>query len=81
MTFVLGGLRRSGNFLLRNGLTLNENAHALQAVFPLRRSLLPVRGLLRKSHSPGLPLLLLLPFLQEGRIRGGIFGCTWCCVP
>ena len=32
MTFVLGGLRHSGNFLRRN-----ESAHALQALFPLRR--------------------------------------------
>ena len=70
MTLVLGGLRCSGNFLQRNGLTLNENAHALQALFPLCRRLLPVHGHLRKSRSPGLPLLLL-PSLQEGRIRGG----------
>ena len=70
MTFVLGGLRLSGNNLQRNALTLNESAHALQALFPLRRRLLPVRGLLRKSCSPGLPHLLL-PSLQEGRLRGG----------
>ena len=69
---MLIGLRRSGNFLLRKELTLNENAHALQALFPLRRRPLPVRGLLRKSRSPGLPLLL--PALQEGRIRGGGLG-------
>ena len=46
MSFVLGGLRRSGNSLLKNALTLNESAHALQALFPLRRRLLPVRRLL-----------------------------------
>ena len=34
MTFVLIGLRRSVKFLLRNELTLNDNAHALQAVPP-----------------------------------------------
>ena len=61
MTFVLIGLRRSGNFLLRKELTLNENTHALQALFPLRRRPLPVRRL---------PPLLLLA-LQEVRIRGG----------
>ena len=71
MTFVLIGLRGSGNFLLRKELTLNGNAHALQALFPLRRRPLPMRGLLWKSSSPGLPPLLL-PALQEGRIgRGG----------
>ena len=69
MTFVLGGLRRSGSNLLKNALTLNKSAHSLQALFPLRRRLLPVRGLLRKSCSPGLPLLLLTS-LQEGRLRG-----------
>ena len=68
MNFVLGGLRRSGNNLRKNTLTLNKSAHALQALFPLCRRLLPVRELLRKSCSPGLPLLLL-PSLQEGRIR------------
>ena len=73
MTFVLIGLRRSGNFSLRKELTLNENAHALQALFPLRRRPLPVRRLFRKSRRPGLPPLLL-PALQEGRIRGGAQG-------
>ena len=68
MTFVLIGLRRSGNFSRRKELTLNESAHALQALFPLRRRPLPMRGLLQKSRSPGLPPLL--PALQEGRIRG-----------
>ena len=66
MTFVLGGLRRSGNFLRKNAHTRNVSAHALQALLLLRRRLLPVRGLLWKSRSPGLPLLLL-PSLQEGR--------------
>ena len=68
MTFVLIGLRRSGNFSRRKELTLNESAHALQALFPLRRRPLPMCGLLQKSRSPGLPPLL--PALQEGRIRG-----------
>ena len=70
MTFALGGLRRSGNNLLRKDLTLIGSAHALQALFLLYRRLLPLRGLLRKSCSPGLPLLLL-PSLQEGMLRGG----------
>ena len=70
MTFVLIGLRRSGNFLLRKELALNGNTHALQALFPLRRRPLPVRGLLRKSRSLGLSPILL-PALQEDRIRGG----------
>ena len=73
MTFVLGGLWRSANNLRKNALTLNESAHALQALFPLRRRLLPVRRLLRKSCSPGLPLLLL-PSLQVGRLTGGSLG-------
>ena len=70
MTFVLGGLWHSENNLLRKDLTLIGSAHALQALFLLCRRLLPVRGLLQKSFSPGLPLLLL-PSLQEGRLRGG----------
>ena len=67
---MLIGLRRSGNFSQRKELTLNENAHAPQTLFPLRRRPLSVRELLRKSRSPGFPPLLL-PALQEGRIRGG----------
>ena len=73
MTFVLGGLRHSGNFLRKNAHMLNVSAHALQALFLLCRRPLPVRGLLRKSRSPGLPPLLL-PSLQEGRLRGGSLG-------
>ena len=80
MTFVLIVLRRSGNFLLRNDTTKNVRNHALQALFPVRRGLLPARELLRKFRSPGLPPPLL-PALQGGRIRGGgVSGCTWCCV-
>ena len=67
MTFVLDGLRRSGKPLRRNALTKKGNFHALQAPFLLRRRLLLVRGLLRKSCT--LRLLLLLPSLQEGRLR------------
>ena len=70
MTFVLIGLRRSGNFSLRSELIKNEKGHALQALFPLRRGLHPVRELLQKFCSPGLPPLLL-PSLQRGRMRGG----------
>ena len=69
MTFVLSGLRRSGKPLRRKDHTQKGSAHALQALFPLRRRLLPVRGLLRKSSTPRHPLLLL-PSLQEGRLRG-----------
>ena len=71
MTFVLEGLRRSGNFLLKRELTRKGNVHAPQALFPLRRRLLLVRGLLRKSCTLG---LLLLPYLQEGRLRRGGLG-------
>ena len=67
MTFVLDGLRCSGKLLPRNDLIRKGNVHALQALFPLRRRLLPVRGLLQKSCT--LRLLLLLPSLQEGRLR------------
>ena len=73
MSIVFGGLRRSGNFLRKNAHTLNVSAHAFQALFLLRLRLLPVRRLLRKSRSPGLPLLLLSS-LQEGRLRGGSLG-------
>ena len=61
MTFVLDGLCSSGKLVLRKELMQKGNAHALQAVFPLRRRLLPVRGLLRKSSTPK-----LLLFLQSG---------------
>ena len=69
MTFMLSGLRRSGNLLRKNDLTQKGSAHALQALFPLRRRLLPVRGHLRKSSTPRHPLRL--PSLQEGRLRVG----------
>ena len=78
MTFVLSGLQRSGNLLLRRDLMQKGNVHALQALFPLRRRLLPVRGLLRKSRTPdllGMHLVLcpvglpLLP-LDLGPVRG-----------
>ena len=69
MTFVLVGLRCSGNFLPRNAHIRNETDLALQVLFPLRRGLRPARELLRKFRSPGLPPLLLLPALQVGRIR------------
>ena len=60
MTFVLSGLRRSGKLLLGKDLMQKGNVHALQALFP-------VRGLLRKSSTPR---LLLLPSVQEDRLRG-----------
>ena len=76
MTFVLRGLRCSGKPLRRKDHTQKGSAHAFQALFPLRRRLLPVRGLLRKSGTHRHPLLLL-PSLQEGRLRrgGGGGGC------
>ena len=72
MTYVRIGLRRSGKLLLRNDLMLSaKDRLALQALlFPLLQRLLLVRGLLRKSRTRRLPLLLP-PFLQKGRIRGG----------
>ena len=70
MTFVLIGLRRSGNFLRRNVHIRKERNLTLQALFPLRRRLLPARKLLREFRSLGLPPLLF-PALQVGRIRGG----------
>ena len=69
MTFVLIGLRRSGNFLRKNDLIKNERNLALQAPFPLRRRLLPARKLLREFRSLG--LLHLFPALQVGSIRWG----------
>ena len=71
MTFVLDGLWRSGKLLLRKGLMQKGSVHAVQALFPLRRRFLPMRGLLRKSSTPG---LLLLPSLQEGRLREAVLG-------
>ena len=75
MTFLLSGLRRSGKPLRRKDHTQKGSSHALQALFPMRRKLLPVRGLLRKSITLRHPLLLL-PSLQEGRLRGG-GGGSW----
>ena len=69
LTFVLVGLRRSGNFSRKSAPIKVERNLALQALFPLRRGLQPARELLRKFRSLGLPPLLL-PALQEGRIRG-----------
>ena len=68
MTFVLVGLQRSGNFSLRSVLIKIKRNLALQALFPLCRGLRPVREVLRKFRSLGLPPPLL-PALQEGRIR------------
>ena len=81
MTFVLIGLRRSGNFLRGSVRTKKGRNHrALQALFPRRHRLLPARKLLREFRSLGLPPLLF-PALQVGRIRGEVVsGCTWCCV-
>ena len=69
MTFVLDGLWRSGKHLQRKDRMQKGSAHSLQALFPLRRRRLPMCGLLRKSSTSRLPLLLL-PSLQEGRLRG-----------
>ena len=52
MTFVRSGLRRSGKHLQRKDLMQKGNVHALQALFPLRRRLLLVRGLLRGVTHP-----------------------------
>ena len=70
MTFVLIGLRGSGNFSIRKDPTKNERNLALLALCPLPRGPRPVRELLRKFRSLGLPPLLF-PALQVGRIRGG----------
>ena len=63
MTFVLFGLRGSGNFSLRSEPIRNDKDHALQALFPLPRGLRPAQELLRKFRSLGLPPLLF-PALQ-----------------
>ena len=70
MTFVLVGLRGSGNFLQRKEPTRNENDLALQALFPLPRGPRPARELLRKFRSLGLPHLLF-PALQVGQDKRG----------
>ena len=51
MTFVLVGLRRSGNFLRRNGLTEIVRSHALQALFALQAS--PRAGTYSEVPQPG----------------------------
>ena len=55
--------------LLRKEPIWNENDHALQAMFLLRRRLCPTRELLRKFRSLGLPLLF--PALQGGQDKRG----------
>ena len=70
MTFVLVGLRGSGNFSLRSEHIRNVKDHALQALFPMLRGLHPAQELLWKFRSLGFPPLLF-PALQGGRIRGG----------
>ena len=70
MTFVLIGLRGSGNFSIRKEPTKNERNLALLALFPLPRGPRPARELLWKFRSLGLPPFLF-PGLQVGRIRGG----------
>ena len=69
MTFAGIGLRRSGKPLLKNVLMQNvRDQLTLQALlFPLRRRLLLVRGLLRKSRTPWLPLLPPPPLQEGGR--------------
>ena len=69
MTFVLDGRRHSGKLLLKSVPIKRGSAHSLQALFPRQQRLLLVRRLLRKSCA--LRPLLLLPALQEGRLRGG----------
>ena len=69
MTFVLIGLWRSGNSLLRNVLIKKGRRTALQALFSVRRGPLPARKLLREFRSLGLPLLIFLA-LQVDRMRG-----------
>ena len=47
---------------------------------PLRRCPILMRGLLRKSRTPGLHLLLP-PSLQKGGLRWGDLGMPLCCFP
>ena len=80
VTFVLIGQWRSGNSLLRSVLIkIARRLLALQALFHLRRWLLPARKLLREFRALGL-LLFLLPALQVGRgnrrgLRGHLVLC------
>ena len=71
VTFVLIGQWRSGNSLSRSvRIKIARRLLALQALFHLRRWLLPARKLLREFRALG---LLLLPVLQVGRgSRGGL---------
>ena len=63
VTFVLIGQWRSGNSLSRSvRIKIARRLLALQALFHLRRWLLPARKLLREFRALGL-LLLLLPAL------------------
>ena len=66
MTFVPIGQRRSGNSLLRSAhIKIVRSLLTLQALFHLRRWLLPARKLLREFRNLG------LPDVQGGRGRRG----------
>ena len=66
VTFVLIGQWRSGNSLSSVLIKIARRLLALQALFHLRRWLLPARKLLLEFRALGL-FLLLLPALQLGR--------------
>ena len=70
MTYVRIGLRRSGKFLQMIFCLCKYSFSPFRLFLPLRRCPFLMRGLLRKSRTPGLPLLLP-PSLQKGGMRGG----------
>ena len=81
MTFVLIGQWRSGNNLLRSVLIkIARSLLALQALFPLRRWLLPARKLLREFRTLGLLLLLLPAFQVDRGSRWGLRGHLVLCL-
>ena len=76
MAYVRIGLRRGGRFLQTIFCWCKYLFSPFRLFLPLRRCPFLMRGLLRKSRTPGLPLLLP-PSLQKGGMRGGgeVSGC------
>ena len=71
MTYVRIGLRRSGKLLQTFFCWCKYSFSPFRLFLPLRRCPFLMRGLLRKSRTPGLPLLLPPSLPSEGRDVGG----------
>ena len=82
MTFVLIGLRRSGNSLLRKDhIKKGRNFHALQALFPPAPQTTPRAETPSGVSQPGTSSSSFShPSGGQDERGGGVSGCTWCCV-